>query len=67
MSVYEFDTPDDDRRHQREALASHTRTCRTRSPMKSPYERDGHRKCGDKRTDGNRWYCDQAPVKQATT
>ena len=41
-----------------ERLAEHVRTCRVRSPMRSPYERDGHRACGDK------WYCEDAPIKE---
>lgn len=29
------------------ALEAHVEICLTWSSMKSPYERDGHRKCGD--------------------
>ena len=35
-------------------LAVHVEACEARSPMRSPYERDGHRRCGD------RWHCEQA-------
>ena len=41
-----------------ERLDEHVKTCRAHSPMKAPYERDGHRECGDK------WYCEDAPIKE---
>lgn len=43
-------------------LAIHVKTCHAKSPMHSPYERDGHLSCGDNRSGGDKWYCKETPT-----
>ncbi len=40
----------------------HVKTCMVHSPMKSPYERDGHTPCGGRFHNGEIWHCPNAPT-----